>query len=330
MSSNAGFYNKFFSHVYVEEKAREHPETKKIISRLLNPEIIYVRHYKDVFNRGKQSRKEQTRSRALILAVNEDELIYKGAPVCQDFGQKYFYYTASSMNCPFDCEYCFLKGMYNTANVVCFVNFEDYADAVAKLDKPYICASYDTDLIGLNAVTGQADKWVQFAEEHPDILIELRTKSAPADLTVLPNVIYAFTLSPDSISKRFEKSVPPLKARMEAVKRAVAKGCEVRLCFDPMIYISDWEMCYNELVDKVASEIGFAKIRDVSVGTFRISSQYLGNMRKQEPDSEVCWFPFDNVDGYCVYPRDIDEKMQNSMCRKLCEYMDEGRIWKWN
>ena len=34
------------------------------------------------------------------------------------------------MNCPFDCEYCYLKGMYQTPYTVVFVNFEDYAEEV--------------------------------------------------------------------------------------------------------------------------------------------------------------------------------------------------------
>jgi len=215
------------------------------------------------------------------------------------------------MNCPFDCEYCFLKGMYNTANVVCFVNIEDYFAAVEGLEDPYICVSYDTDLLGLNAVTGQADRWVEFAREHPDILIEMRTKAAPADLMPLPNMIYAFTLSPEEIASRFEPGVPPLRARLKAVSSAIDRGCTVRLCFDPMIYVKDWEQYYRGLMDQVLSSIDITKVRDISCGTFRIAAEYLKIMRRQMPDSEVCWFPFENEDGYAVYPKELDGRMQN-------------------
>ena len=122
MSSREGSFNKFLSHVYVERRALDNPHTTEILSRLRWSETIIIDHYKDIFNRGKQSYHQQSKSRSLILAVNDGELVYPGAPVCQAFGQKNFYYTASSMNCPFDCEYCFLKGMYSTANMVCFVN----------------------------------------------------------------------------------------------------------------------------------------------------------------------------------------------------------------
>jgi len=327
MTSGAGYFNKFFSHVYVEKKAADLPHTKEILSRLPQSEIIYIDHYKDVFNRGRQDYSQQKRSTALILAVNDGELVYKGAPVCQSFRQKDFYYTASSMNCPFNCEYCFLKGMYSTANIVCFVNFEDYAKALLKLDRPYVCVSYDTDLIGLDHITGQASLWAEFAREHPDILIEIRTKAAPAKCVPLPNLIYAFTLSPDSIAKRFEKNMPPLKARLVAASKAMDDGCQVRLCFDPMIYVKDWEICYNELVEQTAQSIDMSGLRDVSIGTFRISSQYLKAMRRQQPYSEICWFPFDNDDGYAVYPEEINRKMTGYMRDLISQHIDGSRIW---
>ena len=54
--------------------------------------MIYVRHYKDVFNRSHQSFMRQKAHQALILAKKEGQLIYEGAPVCQNFGNYYFYY----------------------------------------------------------------------------------------------------------------------------------------------------------------------------------------------------------------------------------------------
>ena len=36
-------------------------------------------------------------------------------------------------NCLFDCKYCFLQGMYSSANYVIFVNYEDYYDEIKKI-----------------------------------------------------------------------------------------------------------------------------------------------------------------------------------------------------
>ena len=305
----------------------DHPRTAEILARIPWAHVIQIEHYKDIFNRGRQDHSQQKKACALILAVNENELIYEGAPVCQSFGQKNFYYTASSMNCPFNCEYCFLKGMYSTANIVCFVNFEDYAAAVSALTDPYVCVSYDTDLIGLDQVTGQASLWAEYAWDNTDVLIEMRTKAAPANCVPLKNLIYAFTLSPEAIISRFEQRMPPLKARLAAASKAVSDGCTVRLCFDPMIFVNDWESYYEDLVRQTADAIDMSKVRDVSIGTFRISSQYLKNMRKQMPDSEVCWFPFETVNGYAVYPEEIRNRMICHMSNLLSDYLDVDKIW---
>ena len=57
------------------------------------------------------------------------------------------------MNCIFDCEYCYLKGMYPSANIVVFVNLEDiFAEVAQKLENHslYLCVSHDTDLLKWN------------------------------------------------------------------------------------------------------------------------------------------------------------------------------------
>ena len=114
-------YNKMFSHVYVEKGVAEHPRTKQILEKLNNTTVIEIDHYKDVFCRKKQSISAQSNAKALILAENTSGCIYEGAPVCQSFGNENFYYCSCMMNCIFDCEYCYLKGMYPSGNLVVFV-----------------------------------------------------------------------------------------------------------------------------------------------------------------------------------------------------------------
>ena len=122
-----------FTHVYVEERALEYRLTQSVLNKLPDAEVVRIRHYKDIFDRKRQNAVLQHEHRSLIVAVREGNRIFEGAPVCQSFGNKNFYYVSSMMNCPFDCEYCYLKGMYPSSNMVVFVNLEDYrADVEAK------------------------------------------------------------------------------------------------------------------------------------------------------------------------------------------------------
>lgn len=81
--------------------------------------------------------------------------------------KEHFYYTSCMMNCVFDCEYCYLKGMYPSGNVVLFVNLDDIFDEVYKLLQKhpvYLCVSYDTDLLAVENIFGYTKRWVDFAE----------------------------------------------------------------------------------------------------------------------------------------------------------------------
>ena len=322
-----------FTHVYVEERAREYPLTDEILSKLSGANVIPIKHYKDVFDRKRQNAVLQREHKALIIAVRDGNRIFKGATVCQSFGNKNFYYASSMMNCPFDCEYCYLKGMYPSSNMVVFVNLEDYrADVEEKLKEGpmYVCASYDTDLLAMNGLTGHADFWKELALEHDDLLVELRTKAAVEIKENISNIIYAFTLSPEEVVSRYERYTAPVKARISAAQSAIENDANVRLCFDPIIKISDWESAYKKLVDETAAAIDFSKLTDVSVGTFRISADYLTKMRKAYPGSELAWYPYVVKEGVAQYEPETDSNMQEFVCGLIGEHIGREKIFTWN
>lgn len=329
-------FNPAFSHIYVEKAIRGHGRVRNILKKFPAAEVIEIGHYKDVFNRSRQSYRFQHRSQKLILAARQGALLYRGAPVCQNFGNRFFYYTSCVMNCIFDCEYCYLKGMYPSANIVIFVNLEDFFAETEQLLKEhslYLCVSYDTDLPALEGMIGYVREWCAFAEKHEELKLEIRTKCAGRSLTQnaepVPGVIYAFTLSPQAVIESCERHTPSLTERLSCAAQLIRKGCHVRLCFDPMIYMPGWRRHYAEMLEQVSQTIDLEKIVDVSVGTFRVSQEYLKNMRRQEPDSPVVWFPFQREDGYCHYPDELMEQMEGFLTERLEEKISGEKIFRW-
>ena len=71
------------------------------------------------------------------------------------------------------------------------------------------------------------------------------------------------------------------------------------------------------------------KLWDVSIGSFRISQDYLKKMRKDMPRSAVVNFPYDNVNGYYQYPENIRSDMEEFMIQAVSEYVDKDRIFMW-
>ena len=333
-----------FSHIYVEEELLGGEEVLAILKKFPKAKCIPIRHYKDLFNRRKQNRALQEKSRKLILAKKEGQRIYPGAPVCQSFSESAFYYASLLMNCPFHCEYCYLQGMYPSANLVLFLNLEDYFSDCQRLIKEkgslYLCISYDTDLLALEELYPFVERFARFLEEEPDLRIEVRTKAGGESLfrrllkmrlseDAKKRLIFAFTLSPEKIVSEAEHGTAGLKGRLRAIKMAMEEGFTLRLCFDPMLYHADWESLYTELLETIFREIPMEKLYDVSVGSFRISESYLKAMTKACGASPYTSFPYENTDGYYHYPKELLLKMEGFLEQRLLEKLPKEKIFRW-
>ena len=333
-----------FSHIYVEKELLGGEEVQAILEKFPKAKLIPIRHYKDLFNRRKQNRALQEKSRKLILARKEGQRIYPGAPVCQSFSESAFYYASLLMNCPFHCEYCYLQGMYPSANLVLFLNLEDYFSDCQRLIKEkrslYLCISYDTDLLALEELYPFVERFARFLEEEPDLRIEVRTKAGGESLfrrilkmhlseDAKKRLIFAFTLSPEKIVSEAEHGTAGLPGRLKAVKMAMEEGFTLRLCFDPMLYHADWESLYTALLEKVFREIPMEKLYDVSVGSFRISESYLKSMTKSCGASPYTSFPYENTDGYYHYPKELLCKMEGFLEQRLLEKLPKEKIFRW-
>ncbi len=329
-------FTKPFSHIYIEETILKHPRVQTILKHFPDARQILIRHYKDVFCRPKQNLPMQKSTPMLILARKEQNLIYEGAPVCQNFGYKNFYYTSCIMNCIYCCDYCYLQGMYPSGNLVIFINLEDIFQAIEEKLKHsdiYLCISYDTDLLALEGLTGYVKEWIAFAGKHPGLTIEIRTKSASFStielLKPIDNVTLAWTLSPQVIVEKYEHHTLSFSSRLSAAKSALKKGWPVRLCFDPMIYTSDWKYVYQDMVTQVFKEIDGRKIQDASVGIFRVSKAYLKKMRKQNPDSSVLFYPYCVHNGVYEYEEVLAKQMVTFLIQELSKYIPSENIFSW-
>lgn len=342
MSYSASGYNNAFSHIYVEKRVRNHARTREILARFPKAQIIEIAHYKDVFNRRGQQYVPQHRSQSLILAAKEDHFFYEGAKPCQNFGNDNFYYCSTMMNCIYDCSYCYLKGMYPSGNLVVFVNLEDYfarMDELLEHQSMYVCVSYDSDLLALESWMGYAGEWVRYAAGHGNLKLEIRTKNARMqmwdDFVVLPNVVYAFTVSPQKMIEESERNTPSVQARIDCAMEGIKRGFQVRFCFDPMLYLPGWEELYSELLEQMDEAFArynctWNQLDAVSVGGFRISKDYMKKIRRVEKKSPIVQFPYVNVEGIYQYPGELLGKMENYILKELEKRMPVGNVYRDN
>ena len=332
-SENLSLMNSF-SHLYVERDILHHPRTERFLSFFPKAEVIVIENYKDVFDRARQNYNMQFLSQKLILAKKRGTLIYEGSKACEDFGNEWFYYCTNALNCIFNCEYCWLKGMYNSANLVVFVNLEDFFAETEKLLQThpvYLCLSYETDLVPLENITGMIREWGEYTLSHPDLSIEIRTKSGLKIWDRVPvsdRIIPSFTLSPDPVIHRYEHKTPSLDDRLASAKQAVDRGFKVRLSFDPMFSVAGWQQAYTEMIDRTMHVLLAENIRDINIGTFRLSKEYMRQMRKRFPDSAVVQYPYVLKEGFYQYPDGKKNMMEEYVENILVKYIDKSRIYR--
>ena len=338
-------YQEHFQHIYVEEAILQSPDVERVLRKFPKAKVIPIRHYKDVFNRKKQGRLAQSRSRKLILAKKEGQRLYDGAVVCQDFSESHFCYTSLLMNCPFHCAYCYLQGMYPSSNLVMFLNLEDYfSDCkkwIAEKGSLYLCISYDSDLLAMEGVYPYVEEFARFLNQENALRIEVRTKAGgeglwrkmqrlPLSSDARKRMIFAFTLSPEEIIEEAEEGTARLSSRIFAIQKALEEGYLVRLCFDPMIYHPRWKELYGDLLQEVFEKIPMEQIHDCSVGSFRISESYLKAMGKALPSSPHTQFPYENTGGYYHYPKELMEEMEGFLYSRLQEKLPKEKIFRWD
>jgi len=323
-----------FNTIYIEEAAYEYPITQKVLQKYPDCVTITIKHYKDVFNRTNQHFVTQKQHPSLILAVKENQFLYTGPEVCQNFGYSRFYYTSFLLNCLFDCEYCYLQGMYPSANIVAFVNVSDFQSAmepIAAKEPAYLAVSYDTDLIAFHNIIPYMDYFYDFFKQHSNLFIEIRTKSANQTFynnhTPMENMIIAFTLAPECVIKNYEKYTPSLESRIQAIHAAINNGFKVRICFDPIFIHPEFDEQYELFFKNVFERIRPEQIIDVGYGFFRISRDFFKRISRQRKNSTLFLEEFSVHNNVVSYSEELQEKVRSKHFEILTQYIEKEKIF---
>jgi len=341
--SKQNYTNETFSHIYIEKDALNYPLTNEITSKLNKSKIVYIDNYNEIFSRKNQNPFLQKLSPSLILAVNKGDFIYKGSPLCHDFEQQNFYYTNFIVNCLFDCDYCYLKGMNFSSHILFFVNLSDYFHELSRLineikerpergqGKIYLSISYDSDILLFEGIYPFLKEWIDFAEANPLITIEIRTKSTNykkfLNYSPLENLIITWSISPQEVIEKYEKNTPSLERRLMAISQLLQKGWKINLALDPILYIGEnWQEKYKEFINSISKKINLQKINAITLGVFRIPVDYLKRFKKFFK-SPIAFFPYQTTNGVSTYPEELKSEMIEFVYSELEKIYNKTNIY---
>ena len=325
-----------FDFIYAEEEILDHPRTQAIVERYLSAQLIPCVRYGEIFNRTAQNFRLQKRRPALILAHKAGKRVLP-APAGYGIGSEVNFYFSHMLNCLYDCRYCFLQGMYRSAHMVLFVNYEDFQQDISEQIEasasatPYFFSGYDCDSLAMEGITDFTTAFLPFFADFPQAYFELRTKSIRTKTLLqrpaLPNCVVAFSMTPPALASEFEAGAPPVSQRLKAIAALQERGWPIGLRFDPLIYDAEYQTRYEDLFAQVFATVQSENLHSVSLGQFRLPRAIYKTMHKLYPDEKLLAYGLQEKDGMVSYHSDLAKQLHDFCTAELLKYIPDEKFF---
>jgi len=324
--------------IYIETGVREHPRCVAILDRYPKATRIECDRYTEVFNPRAQNFRLQKKRPALILAEKHGRSV-SPAPPGYSIGNDRNYYFSHMLNCLYDCRYCFLQGMYQSANYVYFVNYESFEGGIDEVldhekERPVsFFSGYDCDSLALESLTGFSKHFIPFFNDRPDAELELRTKSVGASLLEKsepsPNIVVAYTLTPDAIARETEHGAPSFAKRLNRVQSLSQQGWFIGLRLDPLIPWPGFADLYSRMLDEIFSRVPVEMIHSVTLGPMRFPPKMYHRIVKLYPNDPLfASARLELTDHGVSFPPEVEQSMIQVVLERLKKEVPDERIFR--
>lgn len=321
--------------LYIEQTVQDHPRTLALLARYPRASRVVCDHYGEIFNRKQQNFRLQKQRPALIVAARRKGRVLP-APAEYAVGARSNYYFSHLLNCPYDCRYCFLQGMYRSAHYVWFVNYEAFLADIRDLagratGDAWFFSGYDCDSLALDPLTGFTGAFLPLFDQLPNAWLELRTKSTQVRglLARAPQerVVVAFSFTPEVMGGALEQGVPALARRLQAARALADAGWRIGLRFDPLVYAVDYQACYRALFARVFAELPAGSLHSVSFGTLRMPKDYFRRIERLYPAEPLLATLQASREGLVSYGTEREDDMMAWVQGELLRYLPANRLF---
>ncbi|RME90929.1 MAG: DNA photolyase [Candidatus Hydrogenedentota bacterium] len=318
-----------FSKVVIENSAVGSLIAENVIQSLPEAEIEIIENAQE-FLKGVGKGHAHEKKDILLIYPHKGSFIH-ACPGSDGMLCCNYFIINTGVNCSYDCEYCYLQSYLNTSVITLFSNTDEMMNQILKKvnSKPKyhwrIGTGEYTDSLALEHLTGLGKFLITEFAKIPNATLELKTKSNNVDSLLNLNhnghTVISWTMSPSFIAETVERKTASIDLRLEAAKAVQQAGYSVAIHFDPIIYYTEWEKDYKNLVDRIFTELNPKQIRWISLGTFRHSAGFKKILRDRFPDEFLTraeMFPSD--DGKMRY----FAPLRAEMYRKMKSWIDKA------
>lgn len=315
--------------IYIEKDLLDNENAKRILSNYKNYDLIKVDNYKNIFDKNVSW---DTQKNIIIAKINN--------PISSSpdwYGHPWnWYFFKNSLNCVYDCKYCYLKWAFKNDFIVYFVNFDEIKQKIKDIDENsnwinWFYSSDYSDNLAVDNITWFSSEFIPFFWDLKNSKMEVRTKSINIkpllDLKPTKNVEIAFSLNPNEVISKYELKTPSLDLRINAINKLIENWWQVWIRFLPLLEIENYKEIYKEFLEYVVKKIDFDKIYSIFIWGLLYTSQDYNKILKKEPYLELLYNLENTNDGFYREKREVrdyfyklfDELLAGKKCNRCLD-----------
>ncbi len=245
--------------------------------------------------------------------------------------------------CAFGCSYCTIQTFYSD-RVVFDVDLKEKLKSI-EIDphrKIHITTGQSSDSLVWGNRNGMLDALMEFAWQHPNVLLEFKTKSANIQYfmehEIPPNVQCTWSLNPQIIVENEEHYTVSLEKRLQAAERVAAKGVKVGFHFHPMIYYDAWRQEYPAIALEIMRRFDPRSVLFISFGSVTMIKPVMKQIRRRGFKTKILQMELvPDPHGKWTYPDAIKIDMFKTMYQTFAPWhgevffylcMEKAAIWE--
>ncbi len=216
--------------------------------------------------------------------------------------------------CGFACSYCSIQSFYHQHEIR-FVG-----DLGKRLDQLqlepevwHIGTGQSSDSLLWGDDHGTLTALAGFAKKHPEIVLELKTKSARTDwlqtVGIPRNMVSTWSLNAPVVIEKEEHLTATLDQRIAAARKGADMGSLVGFHIHPMVYFEGWRQGYGKVVGKITENFEPSEVVMISIGTLTFTKQVLRQLRTTGRPSRILEMELTEAAGKYSYPLDTKREM---------------------
>ncbi len=214
-------------------------------------------------------------------------------------------------NCGYGCSYCSIQSFFDGKEI----KFDrGFADKLKNLqldpDKTYhIGTGQSSDSLMWGNSHGVLDAVIDFARQNPNVILELKTKSANIKHLIQAdapkNILCTWSLNTPTLITHEEHGTATLDKRLAAARQVADAGFTVGFHFHPIIHYDNWQEDYQSVINQLNAMFSSKEVALVSMGTLTYIKSVMREIRKKAIPSQILKMPLVDADGKLSYPDDI-------------------------